>query len=215
MASPDAVLFAWTELLPESIRGYLEGPLGVLLLVVVGTVVIYLLAWMSGKAWVGIFGRPVVDLEKGQREKLADYPPSPGDPGPRRLTVQGLPVRVRLVVVAPIGKASIVAEEVEALLEQIIRGLGDIAGKDKPRVRVWPAQLSNTGFAPVFHRLTEKPEPDGQPSRWVLVAGQARAGGKPVLLGLALWADEASTLGRLTLDQSRWGEVLRVQTLES
>ena len=55
------VLVAWTDLLPESIRGYLEGPLGVLLLVVVGTAVIYLLAWGSSKVWVGIFGRPTVE----------------------------------------------------------------------------------------------------------------------------------------------------------
>src|SRR3954466_6229044 len=37
-----------------------------------------------------------VDLEKGQRENLAEYPPPP-PVSARRLTVNGLPVRLRLV----------------------------------------------------------------------------------------------------------------------
>jgi hypothetical protein len=83
--------------------------------------------------------------------------------------------------------------------------------QDKARVRVWPAQLSNQGFGPTFHRLVERPEEEGEPSRWVLVAGQTAPRPKPVLLGLALYAEEANTIGQLTLKPEQWTETLRVQ----
>jgi hypothetical protein len=100
------------------------------------------------------------------------------------------------------------------LLEQVVRGLGIIIEEDKPRVRVWPAQLSNRGFGPTFHRLVRRPEADGQLSRWVLVAGQVKAGRWPLLVGLALWTDQPTTLGRLTLETPQWRDILRIQTVE-
>ena len=156
-------------------------------------------------------GRKPVDPEAGLREHLADYPPAPGEPGPRRLLVQELPARVRLVVVAAAGKESAInPSEVEAFLDQVVRGLGDSARQDKPRVRVWPPQLSKAGFAPTFHRLVRRPEADGTPSHWVLVAGEARLGKWPVLLGLALWTDQSTTLGKVTVPPGRWGDAIRV-----
>ena len=202
----------WADVLPEAVREHLEGPVGIAVLVVVGLIVVFVLARSAGGLWRLFAGgkeAPTTSL----KEVLADYPPPPGQPGPRRLTVEGQPVRVRLVVVAPVGKEHPVrADEVEDLLEATLRGLKGVVLEDKPRVRIWPAQLSKQGFAPSFHRETEKPEPEGRPSRWVLVAGPAAAGRRPILLGLALWADTPNTLGRLTLDPLRWGEVLRVHT---
>jgi len=203
---------AWTDLFPEAVREHLEGPVGIGVLVVVGLIAVYVLARVAGGVWrllTAKRGTAAVSL----KETLADYPLPPGLPGSRRLTVEGLPVRVRLVVVAPVGKEQPVRQdEIEDLLEETLRGLKGIVLEDRPRVRLWPAQLSKQGFAPTFHRETEKPEPEGRPSRWVLVAGPALAGRRPILLGLALWADTPNTLGRLSLDAGRWGEVLRVQT---
>jgi hypothetical protein len=120
------------------------------------------------------------------------------------------------VVVAPVGKqAQLDAANAEPLLEHVRRGLGAAAQQDRPRVRVWPPQLSHQGFAVKFHRLTEKPEPDGRPSRWALLAGRARVGQHYILLGLALWTDEPTTLGRLTLEPDQWPLVLNVRTGES
>ena len=48
------------------------------------------------------------------------------------------------MVVAPVGKKHIDSGDVEALLNQMVRGTGDaIAHQDRPRVRIWPAQLSS------------------------------------------------------------------------
>ena len=101
--------------------------------------------------------------------------------------MNGEPVRVRLVVVAPTGKQQdpITPDDVPELLDDVVRGLGGFVKADKPRVRVWPPQLSVAGFAPTFHRLVESPDAGKQSSRWVKLAGPARTGKRPILLGLA------------------------------
>ena len=137
------------------------------------------------------------------------YPPAPSGKRHYQLSVDGVPVRLRLVAVAPVGKRPV--GKVDSVLEQVLRGLGEVSIDDKPRIRVWPPQLSSKGFAPTFFRLTHRPEPEGKPSRWILLAGPARAGSMPVLLGLACQADKPSTLGLVTVDELQWGEILEVQ----
>ena len=123
--------------------------------------------------------------------------------------------RLRLVVVAPPGKdAEVDALAVEKLLDATLPGLGGIAANDKPRIRVWPKQLSQQGFVATFHRCTLRSEPEGEPSRWILVVGRAMVGRQAVLLGLGLWAGEANTIGRLTLEPHQWLDVLRLRTPE-
>ncbi len=204
-----------TETPLESIREQLQTPLGMGAAVLVSAIVIFILAHFSGRLWYSMFGPPPKAPEDNLKERLVEYPPAPGKPGPRRLTVEGLPVRVRLIVVAPVGRSRpIDPESVNDLLNNVVRGLKEIIQKDKPRIRVWGPQLSNTGFAPIFHRLAETQTEDGEASHWVLVAGPASAAGQPILLGLAVHADEANELGKLTVSAERWAETVRVQTIE-
>jgi hypothetical protein len=176
--------------------------------------VVLFLAYLLSRALRGRRREP--DREAGQREDLAAYPPPPGKPGPRRLLVEGVPARIRLVVIAPVGKqAQVNAGKAEPLLEHVLRGLGEVARHDKPRVRVWAPQLSHQGFAVTFQRLTQKPDPDGRPSRWVLLAGQARVGAHFLLLGMALLADEKTSIGRRTLGPEEWTSVLRIKAAGS
>jgi hypothetical protein len=176
---------------------YLAGGAGVVLLLLL--LVLFLL--FRGR------GKRKSDTGAGLAEDLSTYPPAPGESG--RVSVLNHPARLRLVVVAPVGKKPLA--EPEAVLEQVLRGLGKAVKEDRPRVRTWPPQLSSTGFAPTFFRLTRRPEPEGKPSRWVLVAGKARAGGQPVLIGLALWTDEPTDLGRVTLEEMEWPKTLGVE----
>lgn len=159
-------------------------------------------------------GRPrQTEGDRGLDEDLGQYPPPPGQSGKKRLLFDGRPVRLRLVVLAPAGRRALPENgAVEALLEHIVRGLGEVARLDKPRVRLWAPQLSSQGFAPTFFRHTRRPEPSGKPSRWLLAAGPARAGAQPVLLGLALLADEAEASEPLILEPTQWSEVLRVES---
>lgn len=159
-------------------------------------------------------GKKRVDPERGLEEDLSAYPPAPGKPGPRRLTVHGRPVRLRLVVVAPVGKRTIAeGGAVEVLLDEVLRGLGQVAQQDKPRMRVWPPQLSQQGFAPTFFRQTKCPDGAGKPSHWVLAAGPARAGGRPVLLGLAMWGDDKAPMEQKILSETEWDEALQMKTV--
>ena len=145
--------------------------------------------------------RPHPDLERGQRENLAEYPPPPAASG-RRLMVNGTPARVRLVVVAPTGKQQdpITPDDVPEILDDVLHGLGKYVTADRPRVRVWPPQLSVAGFGPTFHRLVASPDAGAQSSRWVKLAGPARTGKRPILLGLAVLADEPLKLGDVQVE---------------
>jgi hypothetical protein len=158
-------------------------------------------------------GKKRVNPESGLDEDLSESPPAPGQPGARRLTVHGRPVRLRLVVVGPVGKRTIAEGGVEALLDEVLRGLGQIAQQDKPRIKIWPPQLSQQGFAPTFFRKTQCPDRAGKPSHWLLAAGPARAGGRPVLLGLAMWADDKGPMEQKILTETEWDEALQIKTI--
>src|SRR5262245_11242539 len=147
--------------------------------------------------------------EANLNEDLSTYPPAPKGQRHYQLRVMNHPVRVRLVVVAPVGKRPV--GKVDSVLEEVMRGLGEVSIDDKPRIRVWPPQLSNAGFAPTFFRRTKKPEPEGKPSRWVLLAGPARSGQTPVLLALACQTDEPTRMGSITMTEAQWNQVLRVE----
>ncbi len=155
-------------------------------------------------------GKKPVDPEQGLGENLAGFPPAPGNPGRRRLTVQGQPMRLRLVVIAPVGKKPMSAEQAEGILGLVMRELDQIAKVDRPRVRVWPPQMSNVGFAQSFFRRVLRPEPRGRMSHWVRVAGPAKAGATPILLGMALWADENTDVDEVMLEGPEWLDVVRV-----
>ena len=141
---------------------------------------------------------------------LAQLPPPP--PGAERVAVEGVSGRLRLVAIAPVGKANLDTSNVSHLLDQFLRGLGAVAAQDKPKIVVWPPQLSNQAFGVVFHRHVKRPEPDGQPSRWILVAGQTPARPRPLLVGLVVESASPCAVGRLTLKPEQWTEVVRVQS---
>ena len=189
-----------TDLLRNNIWYFVGGILGLI-------VIVALFKLLGGKK------KSHKDLEKSQREILDDYPPAPKAGGSRTLLLDGLAVRVRLVVVAPMGKQQdrITADDVPELLNDVLRGLGKVVEGDKARIRVWPGQLSTGGFAPAFFRLVESPDDEGKKSHWIRVAGPAKAAGRPILLGLALYADEINKLGRLPLEGKEWVESLQIE----
>ncbi len=202
---------AWRDYLPEPVAKFLDGPLGIVALLVVGALGIFLLAWVASKVWRAVVGVDSGPRGKETRENLADYPP-PGKPGPVQLYIDGVPVRVRLVAVAPGGSSlEITQDTVPSILEEIVPGLGHVAEADKPRVVIWEPQLSLQGFAPIFHRRVVTPEEEGQPSPWILVAGPAELGKKRVLLGLALLAEKQNLMGRRAVSLGRWVEMLQTK----
>jgi hypothetical protein len=194
--------------LPVPIRDFLNGGGWLVVLGLVGLILLVII-------WKLLFRRrphkAKVEWQKDDIE-LAKCPMPPGSAKGRRLTVYHVPVRVRLVVVSPVGRDyKVEANGVPQLLDRVVPGLGGIVAADRPSIRVWPAQLSHQAFTNTFHRCTHKPEAENRPSRWVLIAGRAKVGKQPVLIGLGLWADESTTVGRKTLDLDEWIDVVRLE----
>jgi hypothetical protein len=172
-------------------------------------VILALLALLVGRRKA-----PAHDPEAGMSERLATYPPAPPLKSSRWLTLQGQPVRVRLVVVAPVGRKAVADDgHVEPHLDMVVSGLGAATKQDRARVRQWPLGLSVPGFTPMFFRRVVRPEPAGTPSHWILLAGQARAGPRALLLGLALWSDEPTEVGNVAVQADEWNELLRVEAV--
>jgi hypothetical protein len=201
--------------LPPSVRAFLDQGGWWVVLIVGGLLGLLLFFAVLRFLWRKTFAgrrRPFLESDREFEVNLVDCPLSAAPPQDRHLTVYHLPVRMRLVVVAPVGREDDPdATAVEKLLDQVIPGLGDIARWDHPRIRVWPAQFSNQGFTIALHRRLHKPDPEGKPSRWILVAGRAHIGRVPVMIGLALWAEKPNMIGRVNLEPHQWLDVLRLQ----
>ena len=118
------------------------------------------------------------------------------------------------------------------MLEEILRGLGEVSIDDKPRVRVWPPQLSTSGFAPTFFRLTKKPDPEGlralmdeahvRPEETVMIGDSevdvqtARNAGTWAVgctFGLAPHTLEAAPPDMLTDSPADWTEALAIEKI--
>lgn len=206
-----------TDWMPPEVRGLLDVEVWWLIFLTAALLLLLLLGVLMRAIWRALFVRKPTkkDWDRDQRISLDECPLPVRPPGVQWLYLYHLPVRLRLVVLAPPGKdAEVDALAVEKLLEGVLPGLGAIAANDKPRIRVWAAQLSQQGFTAAFHRCAQKSEPEGELSRWVLVAGKALLGRQPVLLGLGLWAGEGNTVGRMTLEPHQWMDVLRLRTPE-
>jgi hypothetical protein len=202
------MLSSWLAPLPADVALPIVQHVNVMVLAGVGggvlvLAVLLVLLLRKGKA-------PAENPEDKLTERLGEYPPPP-PAGKRTLTVQGEPARLRLVVLAPLGRAGLPEDgQAEALLNKIVRGLGEVVRQDKPRVRVWPGQLSHKGFTTTFFRLTKVPQSPSQPTRWQLLGGTARIGTQQFLIGLAVLTDEAIERAPVVLEPVQWPEAVRV-----
>jgi hypothetical protein len=111
------------------------------------------------------------------------------------------------------GETTIAEAAARDLLDQVRWGLKPIAEQDQTVIRLWPGQRSVHGFPAVFHRHMHKPEPSGQPSHWVLLAGLTPPRPKSVLLGLVLWTEEVTTMGMIIMDPSQWMKTLHIENV--
>ena len=200
---------AFTDLLPEGLRDYAIFILGGG--ACIGIVFALILLVLIVRFLFG--GRSKKDLkQKNLEEDLTEYPELKSRSGDRQLRAEGVPVRIRLIVVAPAGTASeIDVEELPDFLEKIVPGLGEIYKHDKPRVTVWPTQISYQGFGNHFHRNMLTGAGEGEQTRWVLIAGRVKAGKKQIMLGVALQSIKPNTIARRTVDSHEWASILRVR----
>ncbi|HQR42006.1 MAG TPA: hypothetical protein PLX97_04965 [Gemmatales bacterium] len=204
------------EKIITGLQGWISTEEGRWVVIAVVTGLVFLLALRSAlRHWQ----KPRHDLlELELLEQLAGYPPAPPLPASaRKLAIYGMPVRLRLLVIGPLGHdaGQIAAEDVDAIVERMVPGMAERLQEDLPRVRLWPTQLSQAGFLAAFRRNTQLPEGD-RARRWVLVMGKVVLDGRPLAAGLALQASEEHTLGPVVLQHAhQWMEVMRFQRTES
>ena len=213
-----AFLSPLTDWMPPEVRGLLDVEVWWLIFLTAALLLLLLLGLTLRAVWRGLFGRGPAkrDWDRDLRIRLDECPLPVRPPGDQALFLYHVPVRLRLVVLAPPGKdAAVDALAVEKMLDALLPGLGAVAVNDRPRIKVWPSQLSRQGFTVAFHRCTIKSDAEGEPSRWVLVAGRAMVGRQPVLVGLGLWATQPHNLGRMTLEPHQWLDVLRLRSGET
>jgi hypothetical protein len=102
-------------------------------------------------------------------------------------------------------------EMVDRVLDWIKPGLSEVTASDYPRVRLWPPYYSFNGFATSLATNVAIPEPPGEKSHWVVVAGQVQMGRAVIHVGLALYADDPNTLRNLKVQGEQWLSVLGVK----
>lgn len=146
-------------------------------------------------------------------EELATYAPAPPLPADAKpLVLYGLPVRIRLMVIGPLGHdaGTVQPEEVAAIVDRIVPGIYTRVVQDATRIRLWPTQLSYSGFIASFRRLSQLPADVERQQRWVLVMGKVIRNGAPIAVGMALQSTEPHTLGPVMLQHAhQWMEVMR------
>ncbi len=208
-----------TKHLPEPVMAFLDGGgwWGVL---GVGAILALLwLRWLVRKLG-GAVSRPRKKKKRRTKtvaiklkESLRQVGEAYTEEGPKRLTVRGLPARLRLVVLSSgTRKTGGLSEEmVDRVLDWIKPGLAEATASDYPRVRLWPPFYSFDGFATALAANITIPEPKGEKSHWVVVAGQVKMGLAVIHVGLALYADDPNTLRNLKVPGEQWLSVLGVK----
>jgi hypothetical protein len=201
-----------TERLPEPVQNFLEkgGWWGIL-----GVLGFIALLWL--RSLLRRLRRPSVPKRtknKGRSKSggvkltvnLSKVGQPETDAGPRRLTVKGVPARLRLVILSPGSKFSqgLSEEMVDRVLDWIKPGLAQVTAPDEPRARLWPPSYSREGFTATIRDNVVIPEPKGERSNWVVVSGRVTMGLTTINVGLILFADEPNTLRNISIKGEQW-----------
>ena len=220
IAHPSPVFSSWihdtlepiVNLIPPDIRSHL--PLLVWEVLIVSALLLLILIPVFRLGKIVFWGKKKhlePDWDQKYREELDSCPMPVHPPGETGLAVFHVPVRIRLVVAAPVGKSSgIRLHEIPELLDHVMPGLGELVLRQQPRIRIWPAQMSDQGFSNTFARRMIKPDPEGKPSNWILITGRATAGNRTLFIGLGLWSENKTSLGLRNLEPLEWLQVLRL-----
>jgi hypothetical protein len=145
--------------------------------------------------------------------KLAKIGEAMTEEGAARITVNGVPARLRLVILS-LGKRNVgeLHEEMsDRVLDWIKPGLAQVSARDYPAVRVWPPFFSPGGFSQSVAANVVFPQLAGERSPWVVVIGQVKMGQAVINVALGLHADEPHTMRIVKVLENQWLSILGVQ----
>ena len=141
-------------------------------------------------------------------ESLVDSGPAAAGPA---LEVYHVPVRLGLIVLAPLGREARLPSsgELPLLVDRFLPGLMKVLAHQQPRFEAWPPQLSSEGFVQSFFSHAKLPGRRGLGTPWCSLAGKAQSSEGPFLLGLVCRAQDDNDYGQITIDHyGKWLDVI-------
>jgi hypothetical protein len=133
-----------------------------------------------------------------------------------QLEFYGIPVRLAVVVIAPVGRDGRVPNmnEVRQVVGPLVPRMSEIVELHEPMAFCWPGQLSSQGFVRSFFNNVVLPGDRGRDTCWCSVAGKFRSAGQYYLAGLVACASEANGMGQVEVKQEgQWNDVLRIRNV--
>ena len=180
-------------------------------LVGVALLVLVVLVFLTRRV-VKLFRKPK-DISLVDPLRVVDLSAEPLGKNERtNLKVHNLPVRLGVVVLAPLGRLDLPDdEEIPNILDGLVPGLGKFVADDTPIVRSWPNQVSVGGFANNLALHMQVGGKDLTETPWCLVAGKTKRPDGLLLVTLALAAEASNRLGVVRLDdESQWMQAIQV-----
>lgn len=130
------------------------------------------------------------------------------------LEFYGVPVRLAVLVVAPMGRGAELPEpeRLRVELDTLLPNLSTILDHHRPIFRRWPAQLSAHGFPQFFFLNLKLPGNKGIGTPWASIAGRCPIEGGSLLVGMVLCADKVNGLSQTVVEhEGQWRDALRVR----
>jgi len=157
---------------------------------------------------------PAVEVAPNLRVDVAALPTGGPPAGKPYLEFYSVPVRLAVVVLAPVGRDGRLPsnEHLPLVMEAILPGLMKVLTAHQPQFIRWPAQLSTQGFAHAFFNNVPLPGDHGRGTPWCSIAGKVELVAGQFLVGLVCCAAEPNSLGEFTTKHSAgWPDVVRVR----
>lgn len=209
-----------TRYLPEPVRNWLDGGGWWVVFGIAGVVA---LLWLRSilRQFVRVLSKPRRKRKQrvskkvavNLKENLRFIGDASTEEGSQRLIVNGLPARLRLVILSLGARnaGELSPEMSDRVLDWIKPGLAEVCAEDYPRVRVWPPFYSAGGFETAVAANVSIPAEKGERSPWVVVIGQVRMGRALLNVALGLYADEVNNLRYVKVKGDQWLSVLGVK----
>lgn len=178
---------------------------GLVVVAVIGAMVAMLL-WLKRRP-------PAVSKQADFRIDVNALGAAGPPPAGARLEIRHVPVRLALLVVAPVGRGKqLPAGDLSEMADAIVPGLAGCLRAHATRVIRWPPQLSSQGFTQSFFGNVPLPGNRGQGTGWCAAAGKCERESGPFLAGMIFAAERPNSLGQFPVHGSHeWLDLLRIK----
>ena len=90
------------------------------------------------------------------------------------LEFYGVPVRLMVLIIAPAGRGDpLTREELPIAVESLLPNIMSVLNNHQPVFRLWPPQMSTSGFHHAFFSNVSLPGDRGKETRWCGVVGRS------------------------------------------